>query len=421
MSLQDKLDAMRQNFESGGPLNNFPGQIIETMHRATAELVASGVAKRGHKVGGKAASFVLNDPDGKAVSLAELLSDGPLVLTFYRGVWCPYCNADLQALQAALPKLETYGVKLVAISPQTAPNSRRSQRDNKLTFPILSDPGNEVAAAFGLRFKLPDYLADLYKNVFKNDLAVVNGDQSWTLPMPMRFVVALDGTILYAEVNPDYTRRPDPEELMPALQKLKAAGLTGNFRAASSAFPPRFAGEGTPARLPPILDPRRLELGAWQCAGAQHFDRRAHLAARADFFDHGGGNRFAGLVLDPNRHHVETIGIGHKHNLELVANSLDRAHRVCWILPGKHLYAAQIDQVVGASGEGADRPHVVPSAWTSRAIEGRVIADQKTQLRRQLGIEIRADGQSALAIALRLTRLGMDCFPDLDNPPGGAC
>ncbi len=223
MSLQDKLDAMRQNFESGGPPYNIPRQIIETMHRATAELVASGVAKRAPKVGGKAPSFVLNDPDGKAVSLAELLSDGPLVLTFYRGVWCPYCNADLQALQAALPKLETYGVKLVAISPQTAPNSRRSQRDNKLTFPILSDPGNEVAAAFGLRFKLPDYLADLYKNVFKNDLAVVNGDQSWTLPMPARFVIAQDGTILYAEVNPDYTRRPDPEELMPALQKLKAA------------------------------------------------------------------------------------------------------------------------------------------------------------------------------------------------------
>jgi peroxiredoxin len=87
-------------------------------------------------------------------------------------------------------------------------------RENKLTFPILSDPHNEVAAAFGLRFKLPDDLIDLYQNVFKNDLALVNGDPNWTLPMPARFVVGQDGIILYAEVNPDYTRRPDPEELL---------------------------------------------------------------------------------------------------------------------------------------------------------------------------------------------------------------
>lgn len=223
MSLQDKLDAMRANFESGGPPYNIPAHIIATMQRATAELIASGAAKRAAKAGDKAPAFTLKDPDGNTVSSAALLAQGPLVLTFYRGIWCPYCNADLQALQAALPGLEKYGAKLVAISPQTAPNSRRSQRENKLSFQILSDPGNEVAAAFGLRFTLPDDLVDLYKNAFKNDLAVVNGDQSWTLPMPSRFVIAQDGTILYAEVNPDYTRRPDPQELLPALQKLRTA------------------------------------------------------------------------------------------------------------------------------------------------------------------------------------------------------
>ena len=122
-----------------------------------------------------------------------------------------------------MPELEKHGARLVAISPQTGVNSRRLIREHKLTFAVLSDPGNEVAGAFGLRFKLPDYLIDLYKNGFKNDLAVVNGEASWTLPMPARFVIGRDGKILYAEVNPDYTRRPDPEELIPALQKLKAA------------------------------------------------------------------------------------------------------------------------------------------------------------------------------------------------------
>ena len=218
MSLQHTLDAFKKNFEAGGPPYNAPEWIHEPMHRATAELIASGAAERAAKVGNKAPAFSLRDPDGDEVSSTELLSQGPLVVSFY-----PYCNMDLQALQAALPMFEEHGAKLVAISPQTAANSRRSRRENNLTFPILSDPHNEVAAAFGLRFKLPDYLIDLYRNVFKNDLAVINGDPSWTLPMPARFVIAQDGTILYAEVSPHYTRRPDPAELLSALRGLRAA------------------------------------------------------------------------------------------------------------------------------------------------------------------------------------------------------
>lgn len=222
MSLQEKLDAFRANFEAGGPPFNAPAWIHEPMHRATAELIASGAAGRALKVGDKAPAFALKDAEGREVSSAALLAEGPLVVTFYRGVWCPYCNMDLQAIQAALPELAKRGAKLVAISPQTPVNSRRSQRENKLGFPILADPGNAVAASFGLRFKLPDYLIELYRDVFKNDLAVANGDPSWTLPMPARFVIGRDGTILYAEVNPDYTRRPDPEELLPVLDRLKA-------------------------------------------------------------------------------------------------------------------------------------------------------------------------------------------------------
>ncbi|MGE5148077.1 MAG: peroxiredoxin-like family protein [Candidatus Eiseniibacteriota bacterium] len=222
MSLQDQLDAFRKNLEAGGPPYNAPDWIHEPMHRATDELIASGAARKALKVGDKAPAFTLKDADGHEVSSAALLAQGPLVVTFYRGVWCPYCNMDLQAIQAALPGLEKLGAKLVAISPQTAPNSRRSTRENKLSFPILSDPGNQVAAAFGLRFTLPGYLQDLYKGVFKNDLAVINGDPSWTLPMPARFVIVPDGTIVYAEVNPDYTRRPDPEELLPVLEKARA-------------------------------------------------------------------------------------------------------------------------------------------------------------------------------------------------------
>ncbi|MBS1090049.1 AhpC/TSA family protein [Gluconobacter sp. Dm-74] len=218
MSLQAKLDAFKADFEAGKPPYNVPTSVIEVMHRATAELVASGAAEKALKAGDKAPSFTLNDPDGNPVSSADLLATGPLVISFYRGVWCPYCNMELQALETALPSFRELGANLIAISPQTAVNSRKSVRQNHLDFPILSDTHNDVAAAFGLRFALPDYLVDLYTNL-KNDLPSFNGDDSWTLPMPGRFVIGQDGVILYAEVNPDYTRRPEPEDMLPALRK----------------------------------------------------------------------------------------------------------------------------------------------------------------------------------------------------------
>jgi peroxiredoxin len=221
MSLQDELDAFRKNFETGGAPFYAPSWVHEPMHRATTELIASGAATRTVKVGDEAPSFILKDSDGNVVSSSEQLKKGPLVVTFYRGIWCPYCNMDLRALQAARPEVSKRGAQLLAISPQTPVNSRRSRRENKLDFPILSDPHNDVAASFGLRFGLPDYLIDLYKNTFKNDLELVNGDDTWTLPMPARFIIGEDGVIRYAEINPDYTRRPDPSELFPILDELK--------------------------------------------------------------------------------------------------------------------------------------------------------------------------------------------------------
>ena len=221
MSLQAKLDAFKADFEAGKPPYSVPRSVIETMHRATDELIAAGAAGRALKAGDVAPSFVLNDADGKPVASAELLAQGPLVVSFYRGVWCPYCNMELQALQEALPAFRELGATLVAISPQNAVNSRKSRRINSLDFPILSDPGNETAAAFGLRFALPNYLVELYTGL-KNDLPAFNGDASWTLPMPGRFVIGQDRVIRYAEVNPDYTHRPEPADMLPALRSRMA-------------------------------------------------------------------------------------------------------------------------------------------------------------------------------------------------------
>jgi peroxiredoxin len=221
MSLQARLDAFKADFEAGKPPYNAPSSVIETMHRATAELIESGTVRRAKKAGDVTPSFSLKEAEGNLVKSADLLKRGPLVLSFYRGVWCPYCNMELQALEAAKPEFDKYGPSLVAISPQAAPNSRKSVRQNKLSFPILSDAKGKVGAAFGLRFELPDYLVELYKQ-FKNDLPTFNDDPSWTLPMPARYVIGRDGVILYSEVNPDYTRRPEPEDMIPVLQRAAA-------------------------------------------------------------------------------------------------------------------------------------------------------------------------------------------------------
>jgi peroxiredoxin len=222
MALQDRLDAFKADFIAGKLAFKPPPERLALMDRATAELIDSGQAQRAKKAGDIAPAFTLNDPDGKPVSSRDLLAKGPLVVSFYRGVWCPYCNLELQALQEALPGITARGASLVAISPQTAPNSRRSQRENKLAFPILSDVKSQVADAFGIRFALPDYLVEVYRS-FGNNLPVVNDDAAWVLPMPARYVIGIDGVIAYAEVNPDYTHRPDPSELLPVLDRLRAS------------------------------------------------------------------------------------------------------------------------------------------------------------------------------------------------------
>lgn len=216
MSLQDKLDAFRLQAEA-----KRPPETTAIMHRATEALIASGEAGRALKAGDHAPDFTLPDPDGHPVRGADLWAKGPLVLTFYRGVWCPYCNMDLQAIEAEAAAFRAEGAGLAAISPQIAANSRKAQRENNLSFPILSDRGNEVAHLFGIRFRLPDELIAAYKG-FGNELPQRNGEPSWTLPMPARYVIGTDGVIAFAEVNPDYTRRPDPSELLPVLRRLRA-------------------------------------------------------------------------------------------------------------------------------------------------------------------------------------------------------
>src|SRR5258708_23079506 len=122
MSLQDKLNAFKANFEAGGPPYNAPALIHEPMHRATAELIASGAVDKALKVGSTAPAFTLADAEGRRVSATDFLGEGPLVGTFFLRVWGPYCHNELQALHAVFPDLPAPAARLVAVSPHHPPH-----------------------------------------------------------------------------------------------------------------------------------------------------------------------------------------------------------------------------------------------------------------------------------------------------------
>ncbi|WP_250626925.1 peroxiredoxin-like family protein [Pinirhizobacter soli] len=217
LKLQETLDAFTAELIDSGKI---PNDIVKGLKEGIAEQVASGRADLALKAGKPAPTFTLSDAEGNRVSSVELLSRGPLIVSFYRGVWCPYCNIELKALEAVREDIEARGASIVAVSMQTAANSRKSSRENEVRFPILVDAGGFVAAQFGLRYSLSPETIQLYKTL-GNDLQVINGEDSWTLPMPGRYVIGRDGIVAHAEINPDYTQRPEPSDLLPILDHLR--------------------------------------------------------------------------------------------------------------------------------------------------------------------------------------------------------
>ena len=216
MSLTDIL--AKQQATSRAKL---PQEVKEVMSTATANLEASGFLDSAIKVGDSAPDFVLPDAVGKPVKLSDLLAKGPVVLSFYRGQWCPYCNLELRALELALPDITAAGATLVAVSPQTPDNSLSTVEKNELTFVVLSDVDNVVANQYGLVFQLPKSLHPIYAN-FGIDIPAHNGDTTYQLPVPATYVIAPDGTVFHAFLNADYTKRLDPVDILATLRKLSS-------------------------------------------------------------------------------------------------------------------------------------------------------------------------------------------------------
>jgi len=206
MSLAQQLEDLTAKLRS-----LVPAERLATIDHAIAEIAASGLAARALKPGDQAPSFELSDGDGMLWRSSDLLSNGPLVVVFYRGRWCAYCNAQLVALQHIHPRIAAAGASLVAISPQTQKHTYMTRDMNRLRFPVLSDSGNQVAREFGLVYRLPKDLQAMYESIMTK-LPGYNGDQSWELPLAAAYIVRPDQTIAYAQVDVDWRRRAEPQE-----------------------------------------------------------------------------------------------------------------------------------------------------------------------------------------------------------------
>jgi peroxiredoxin len=210
-SLQQQLDEITASI---------PEAIGTRIDTGVSEIDESGVAP-GLAVGDTAPNFTLPDALGQPITLADLLLQGPVVATFYRGEWCPYCNVQLRGLEAALPRLRELGATLVAVSPQAADHSLSLTEKHELTFPVLSDLDQEVIRAYRVQFTLSGDLEDLQVNVFQNDPASQNADHSRSLPVPATFVIDRDGIVRAAFVSADWRYRPEPADIIAALEALQ--------------------------------------------------------------------------------------------------------------------------------------------------------------------------------------------------------
>jgi peroxiredoxin len=164
--------------------------------------------------------FSLSDATGKQVSMKELLAKGPLLISFYRGGWCPYCNMALKALEDSLSAIKARGVTLVAISPELPNQSLTTREKNELQFPVLSDVGNNLARKLGILFQQPDTLRPILK-AHGVDLQARNGDDSFVVPFPASYLIDSKGMIRYAFLDPDYTHRLEPSTALGWIDEMK--------------------------------------------------------------------------------------------------------------------------------------------------------------------------------------------------------
>lgn len=217
-SYQESLDQyMTKAKASKSP---FSKSDMATMKKS-GEALALSMPDPGIKVGEKAPDFSLVNAFGKVITLSDELKKGPVVLVFYRGAWCPFCNMHLHALQKSLPEFKKYGAQLITVTPQTPDKSAGQIKKDGFPFEVLSDLDSQVMKDYRLYFELPDDLVAVYKK-HKLDIEAFNGKGRNVLPLPGSFVIDRNGIVQAMHAETDYKKRMEPADIISALKKMSA-------------------------------------------------------------------------------------------------------------------------------------------------------------------------------------------------------
>jgi len=221
MTLKQELDSFATGFAQV-----MPPDIVQALQDSIDEVKRSGITGRALKAGDRAPEFSLPNAYGRPIALAGLLAKGPIILSFYRGGWCPYCNLELRAYQAILRDIRAAGGELVAVSPQTPDLSAITAKKGELEFDVLNDHGNRLASQFGIAYPIPEIVRAIGAK-FGTNLAVINGSNDGQLPISATYVIARDRRIALAGIEPDFRRRLEPAEALGMLRRLTDAVPAG--------------------------------------------------------------------------------------------------------------------------------------------------------------------------------------------------
>jgi len=194
-----------------------PAEVLEIMDTATQALVNEDLSKKSIQKGNSLPTAILSNAKNEKVDIDAMLKEGPLVISFYRGGWCPYCNFELRALQEVLPQIKESGANLVAITPETPDNSLTTSEKNEIAFEVLTDTDNAYAKELGLVFQMPKNLQEVYTS-FGIDVEKHNGNSNFELPMPATLVVNSNKEVTYSFISEDYTKRAAIDQILDALK-----------------------------------------------------------------------------------------------------------------------------------------------------------------------------------------------------------
>lgn len=215
MTLAQELKGAHQDIQKSIP------EQSDVFDADTMAMMELEIDKKSLRKGDMIPDFTLPDQLGRKVNIRDLLKKGPVVISFNRGSWCPYCNLELNALKKHLPRFEELGASLIAISPQKPDESLSTAQKHNLEFPVLSDDNNETAKKFGLVFTLSTQVQEIYKT-FGINLDQINSTGNFDLPVPGTFIVNPKGVIIDLFVNADYKQRMEPVRIIEALEENNA-------------------------------------------------------------------------------------------------------------------------------------------------------------------------------------------------------